>query len=294
MLYSYQTSVHINGACLHPKYGEKTPKEMMEEFDQIDPKNMESEVQRITRLNQARRSPYPTIIIEIQASPPLSEEEMRAQEKEKSENEDILKEIVMKLESIFAKSAVLHKKMEGNNNEDQLFDSIGNVSPPISIFAFDLTKVFFSNKLFNFQKVAGIEEILVSNPIISAKEWIMENDPLYNPRISTFTSADASHSDSAFEFIFSMLSLHKYKPYVEETRTKSYDVCSRSYLIMPKFVSCSATSLEKFMQDVKNIIGAIDGLQDHVSLSLMHPEHVREEKRSPVPVIVLQWYDEKK
>ena len=131
----------------------------------------------------------------------------------------------------------------------------------------------------------------MSNPIISAKEWIIENDPLYNPHISTFTSADASHADSAFEFVFSMLSLHKYKPYSEETRTKRYDVSSRSYLIMPKFVSCSATSLEKFMKDVKNIINAIDGLSDRVSLSLMHPEHVREEKRAPVPVIVLQWYE---
>ena len=133
----------------------------------------------------------------------------------------------------------------------------------------------------------------MTNPINSAKDWIIENDPLYSPRISTFTSADASHPDSAFEFVFSMLSLHKYKPYSEETRTKRYDVSSRSYLIMPKFVSCSATSLEKFMSNVQNIIGAIDGLQDRVSLSLMHPEHVREEKRSPVPVIVLQWYEDK-
>lgn len=260
-------NVNINGACLHPKYGEKSPKEMMEEFDNLEQKVIEEEVEKMARLNQARRSPYPTIIIEIQASPPLSEEEMKAQQVSKSENKDILEDIVLKLESIFAKSAVLHKKMEGKDDDYQLFDSIGNV--------------------------AGIEEILVSNPIISAKEWIIENDPLYNPHISTFTSADASHADSAFEFVFSMLSLHKYKPYSEETRTKRYDVSSRSYLIMPKFVSCSATSLEKFMKDVKNIINAIDGLSDRVSLSLMHPEHVREEKRAPVPVIVLQWYEEK-
>lgn len=61
---------------------------------------------------------------------------------------------------------------------------------------------------------------------------------------------------------------------------------------MPEFVSASATSLENFMLSVKSIIDAIDGLSDRVSLSLMHPEHVRSEKRSPLPVLILQWYAE--
>ncbi len=47
------------------------------------------------------------------------------------------------------------------------------------------------------------------------------------------------------------------------------------------------------MADVKNIIEKIDGLNERVSLSMMHPEHVRDERRSPVPVIAIQWYAER-
>jgi len=61
---------------------------------------------------------------------------------------------------------------------------------------------------------------------------------------------------------------------------------------MPKFVSASATSLEKFVKDVKNIIGQVDGLNDRMSLSLTHPDHICEKKRSPVPVLIVQWYSE--
>ena len=101
---------------------------MMEEFEQFEHDSIEKEVERITRLNNARRSPYPTIVIEIQATPPLSEEEIKAQECNKSDNTEVLREIVKKLESIFAKSAAIHKKMEGKDSVDDLFDSIGNVS----------------------------------------------------------------------------------------------------------------------------------------------------------------------
>ena len=128
-------NVRINGACLHPKYGEKSPKELMEEFEKMEQENIEEEVQKMTRLNNARRSPYPTIIVEIQAAPPLSEEEMKYQAKNNGDNDDdlerqgLLSEIVTKLESIFAKSAALHKKMEEKkDSEEELFDSIGNVS----------------------------------------------------------------------------------------------------------------------------------------------------------------------
>ena len=127
-------NIHINGACLHPKYGEKSPKELMEDFEKMEQKSIEEEVKKMTRRNHARRSPYPTIIIEIQAAPPLSEEEMKHVANNNSSDDDLerqglLNEIVTKLESIFAKSAALHKKMdEKKDSDDELFDSIGNVS----------------------------------------------------------------------------------------------------------------------------------------------------------------------
>ena len=69
-----QISVSINGACLHPKYGEKTPKELMEELEQYGEDSHDEVLKKLAnskRINQARRSPYPTLVIEIQASPPL-------------------------------------------------------------------------------------------------------------------------------------------------------------------------------------------------------------------------------
>jgi hypothetical protein len=114
---------------------------------------------------------------------------------------------------------------------------------------------------------------------------------MYNPNISSFTSADVTYADSAFEFVFSNLAMNKYDP-AADGRMRNIGISSRSYLIMPKFVSASATSLEKFVVDVKNIINTIDGLDDRVSLSLMHPEHVQVEKRSPEPVVILQWFAE--
>ncbi len=137
-----------------------------------------------------------------------------------------------------------------------------------------------------------MEEIFIpSSPIATTQQWVVENDPLYNKNISSFTSADVTHADSAFEFVFSNLAMHRYFP-TDGGKRKNYGISSRSYLIMPKFVSSSATSLETFVLDVKNIISKIDGLEDRVSLSFMHPEHVWDEKRSPVPVVVLQWYDD--
>ena len=117
---------------------------------------------------------------------------------------------------------------------------------------------------------------------------------MYNPNISSFTSADVTHADSAFEFVFSNLAMNRYSPSSNGREKKeTHKVTSRSYLIMPKFVSSSATSLEMFMADVNNIIDNIDGLNERVSLSMMHPEHVKAEKRSPVPVLILLWHAEK-
>ena len=68
---------------------------------------------------------------------------------------------------------------------------------------------------------------------------------------------------------------------------------ARSYLILPKFVTSSATSFEKFADGIKGIVKSIEGLEERLAVSIMHPEHVEKDKRSPVPVLVIQWYDEK-
>lgn len=284
-------NVSINGASLHPRYGEQTPKEIIEELEQFE-REGEMDMNKIhimRRRNLARRSPYPTLIVEVQASPPqfIDGDSYRRlggsssgsspldSSLPTSDDDDddlarrgVLQDVVLKLESIFAKSAALHKRTEvkEENSEDSFYNAIG--------------------------RAAGIEEILASNPTSTTQQWIIENDPLYNSNISSFISADVTHADAAFEFVFSNFARNKYSPSTGGKR-KNYDIGGRSYLIMPKFVSASATSLEIFMSDVKNIVDAIDGLNERVSLSLMHPEHVRDERRSPAPVLAIQWYTEK-
>lgn len=267
---------NINGASLHPHYGEKTPKEIIEELERLeaDGEIDINQMEEIKRRNNARRSPYPTLIVELQATPPIPVDASYDPIPSLTDDEDdltkkgVLKDIVVKLETIFAKSAVLHKKTEikKSGGEESFYDAIGTV--------------------------AGVEEVLVSSPILATQQWVIEKDPFYNPYVSTFASANVDHADAAFEFVFTNLAMHKYKPSRGSER-KEYKVTSRSYLIMPNFVSSSATSLEKFMSDVRSIVDTIDGLNERISFSLMHPEHIRDEKRSPAPVLVAQWYDEK-
>ena len=72
--------------------------------------------------NRARQSPYPTLIIEVKASPQPAVKDTRF------EGEDTMVDIIFKLEAIYAKSAALHKKFE-TNTEDIFYHAIGMVSP---------------------------------------------------------------------------------------------------------------------------------------------------------------------
>lgn len=150
----------------------------------------------------------------------------------------------------------------------------------------DIYHFFFSNA----QKVPGIQEVAPVNAIDLTQGWIQENDPDFNQHLSTFTSSDLKHVDSAYEFVFLNLSLHKYLPFQSTTATMKPG--ARSYLILPKFISSSATSFDKFANDIRRIISTIHGLDRRVSIGSMHPEHIDAAKRSPHPVVVLQWFDE--
>ncbi len=134
-------SVSINGASLHPCYGEKTPKEIIDELEEIEEDGMLdlNKVEGMRRRNQARRSPYPTLIIEVQASPPGENDinDRKSPPQSASDDDDndlsrrgVLNDIVLKLESIFAKSAAIHKKndIKEENSEDSFYKAIGRVS----------------------------------------------------------------------------------------------------------------------------------------------------------------------
>lgn len=253
--------ISVNGASLHPDY--QTPKQILDQMELQGLLDIEENRQILERKNRARKSPYPTLVIEVKAEPQSEDVIMEKKETNKVELVGALDDVVKRLESIFAMSAAMHKRGK-DGNEDMFFNAIG--------------------------LVPGIQELAPVNAMELTQGWIQENDPDFNERLSTFTSSDLKHADSAYEFVFLNLSLHKYLPLQSPTTTLKPG--ARSYLILPKFISSSATSFDKFAHDVRRIIGTIDGLDRRVSISSMHPEHIDAAKRSPHPVIVLQWFDE--
>jgi hypothetical protein len=107
---------------------------------------------------------------------------------------------------------------------------------------------------------------------------------------------DSKFVDAAYEFVFNNIAMHVSTSQTIGGETGSgaveFQFSSRSYLVMPHFLSSSATSFEKFAHEVGNIVDCL-GLRDIVSLSVLHPEHVESERRSPCPILVLQWFNKK-
>ena len=91
--------------------------------------------------------------------------------------------------------------------------------------------------------------------------------------------------DGAHEYIFSHITMDFTSfPLADDANTKRF-----SYLIMPNFLKKSATSFEKFSIDVQNIVQTIPVVNDRLKVSTFHMEHVEIERRSPVPIFVLEW-----
>lgn len=260
----HEWSIAVNGASLHPDY--QTPKEILDQMELQGLLDTAENRQKLERRNRARKSPYPTLIIEVKAGPPSEDLSPNRNDKNnKVELVGALDDVVKRLESIYAMSAALHKRGK-DNSEDIFFNAIGTVS--------------------------GIEEVAPVNAMELTHAWIQENDPHYNQSLSTFTSSDLQHIDSAYEFVFLNLSLHDYVPF--QASSPKVKPGTRSYLVLPKFISSSATSFEKFASDIESIIQTIAGLDRRVSISSMHPESIDSDKRSPHPVIIIQWFDEVK
>lgn len=157
-------------------------------------------------------------------------------------------------------------------------------------------------------QVAGIEEVSTEDPIAAAQEWVTQNDSSYDYEKSIFTTTDTKHVDAAYETIFTILASQKQsllsssssslkKDTIQQNGNDRVAVGSRSYIMMPNFLSSSATSLEKFSSEIDAILRtvAVEGSNNEQqqlvsSVSIFHPEHVAKEKRCPVPMLVTQWY----
>ena len=120
--------VSINCAHLHPQYGMQTPEEKLaamkheDEEGEVDLNLQEYKKRR----DEARRSPYPSVIVEVKSSPPpdfgaaaaAAAAEVKAETKP---DDDVTSEDVKKLEALFGMSAATKKA------DDPFYDALGEV-----------------------------------------------------------------------------------------------------------------------------------------------------------------------
>ncbi len=274
----------MNCAHLHPRYGEKTPEQELREL-QAEEEQGEVDVNLEMYKKQrvlARRSPYPSVVIEVRAmappeytppppSGPVSPKSVDEIDMERDQDK-IDADFVNQLEALFSKSS-LDSKSGGSgkaSKESDFYESIGS----------------------------HIETFSSVTPLMVAQNWIDKNDPVFDVTQCSFTVSDATHVDEAYEFLFTNLGMQTSQFLVYNNNNNNNAAAAkpnpksaqkRQYMVLPQFLSRSATSLEKFTKQAERIISTIPSISTKVDLTSFHPEDVDEAKRCPVPVIVLQW-----
>ena len=113
---------------------------------------------------------------------------------------------------------------------------------------------------------------------------------MFQPDTSTVTVNSNREVDEAYEFLFYSIAMNLN---MNERNAKAGFIEDnqqvRNYLVMPNYLSSSATSFEKFSCEVSKIIGCIPSLKNKLTVSTFHPEHIEKEKRSPKPIFVMEW-----
>jgi hypothetical protein len=224
------------------------------------------------RRTVARRSPYPSMVIEVKSTPPFfNNESPKVEPQSGATNPDSDQSVssadVKKLEALFGMKAVFNtdddtdmEQSKKKSAEDELWDALAN-----------------SNE---------IEQLTFLAPADIAQIWVIENDLLYDAGSSYFTSFDSMHVDAAYEFIFATIAMQRNRA---AAAVAGGDITlKRDYLIFPNFLSKAATSFEKFSGEVQKIINAIPGISEVLCVSTFHPEHVDKAKRSPAAILVLE------
>ncbi len=279
------TSVSL--AHLHPEFGTyvkegissatiASTNKSMTSKEEIDP----AAQLYMQRKMMARRSPYPSIVIEVKSTPPFMNNESpkvepwrggsrSASNTRPDPNDSVSSEDVKKLETLFGMKPAFNtgddtkqgEQLKNRSEEDDLWDALS--------------------------RSKNIEQITFLTPVDNAQKWVIENDRLYDADSSYFTSFDTTHVDAAYEFIFATIAMQRNRAAAKAAAGDDITL-KRDYLIFPNFLSKAATSFEKFSGQVQKIINAIPGISEVLCVSTFHPEHVDESKRSPVPILVLE------
>jgi hypothetical protein len=215
----------------------------------------------------ARRSPYPTVCIEIRATPPPDFSEagpppsLLRQSSRDEADEGISAADVKKLEKLFGVSAALShptKNLTPEQEEDEFYNAIGSIK--------------------------GITEISLMSPLRLAQEWIAHNHGAFDIDTSTFGRTKCQYVDEAYEFVFNQLAMMQASRQANGTAHPT-----TQYLVFESLMSNSATSFEKFAREIMGLVQLLPSLKGHVDVTTLHPEHISSDKRAPVPVLVMTW-----
>ena len=121
---NHVNSVSINCAHLHPQYGELSPEEQLEamkleeEAGEVD-LNLQAYKKR---RNEARRSPYPSVIVEVMSTPPPEYTSPRMTYIREEGEEQITNEDIARLNALLSLNAASTKK------DGDFYDALGEVS----------------------------------------------------------------------------------------------------------------------------------------------------------------------
>jgi len=323
--------ISVSSSHLHPDFESKPPAKTSPEMKLKEKEDANLQEYKKKRL-LARQSPYPTIVMEVKALPsppsPTSNDNNENDRKEKlrrgyeefasfllkkeHSSDHNMDEInrkrltatdVQKLEALFSKPAYIKSEnnIDDNNGseerEEKLNDSIG--------------------------KNCGIQEISPATSMSLVQNWVTQKTESNDNSdiLLCSTVSQASHTDEAFEFVFvnlaMLLGIVELKMKKEKRigarktmkasrqRHQHNKRCFRQYLVMPSFLPSSATSLEKFTNEVQKIIDVLpidlfnnsssssdsnidNRIGNKIHVSNFHPEHIDPKKRSPVSMVALQ------
>ena len=239
-------SISINCAHMHPQFGQLTREQELEQLknepDEVDLNYQEYQEKKML----ARRSPYPTIVIEVRATPPMDfGESPPPSARASSETKGVSSSDIRALEVLFGQSAHLR---DAKHQEDLFYDAI------------------------------PLAQVSAVTPLQAAQTWMVQHDADAINRATqvAFTESPCEHVDAAHEFFFTNVAMMCENP-------------ARQYLVMPNFVPTSATSMEKFGAAACTILSVLPELAGKIQLETFHPEHVNPDKRSPMPVFVLEF-----
>ncbi len=271
----WHTSVNL--AHLHPAFDE-----IMDQEDPATTISAEDDEAAIEHKNKiraykqkkmkARRSPHPTIVLEVRSSRPsqgvqgtmegASPEQISQAKADRADRlqqnkpspEAAENPSLAALESAFMRAAVPQ-----NEKPD--------CEVPSSTKTTDL---------------ADLARRSVMTPLQKAKNWHREKcdgqDLRANP--SSFREFDGKKVDEAYQFVFSMLASEM----AQFTDAKSASDQRTLVVSMPKFLPASATSFTKFRHDVVKLF---ESSKIDATAMAYHPEEVDEANRAPMSILVI-------